>query len=100
MIRALQSDSNTNVIATPSAVTMDNQEAELKVAQEVPFRIRFRHREQPVVEPDLGLDAGGGIHPVDRSLHLARVIGVERAAKLLDVAGGIFDDFVAFDDAG
>ena len=37
MIRALQSDSNTNVIATPSAVTMDNQEAELKVAQEVPF---------------------------------------------------------------
>ena len=37
MIRALRSDANTNVIATPSAMTMDNQEAELKVAQEVPF---------------------------------------------------------------
>jgi general secretion pathway protein D len=37
MIRAIQSDSTTNVIATPSTVTMDNQEAELKVAQEVPF---------------------------------------------------------------
>jgi general secretion pathway protein D len=37
MLRAIQGDSNTNVIATPSAVTMDNQEAELKVAQEVPF---------------------------------------------------------------
>ena len=37
MLRALQGDSNTNLIATPSAVTMDNQEAELKVAQEVPF---------------------------------------------------------------
>jgi general secretion pathway protein D len=37
MIRALQSDSNTNLISTPSAVTMDNQEAQLKVAQEVPF---------------------------------------------------------------
>ncbi|MEO8016663.1 MAG: type II secretion system secretin GspD [Pseudomonadota bacterium] len=37
MIRALQGDSTTNVISTPSAVTMDNQEAELKVAQEVPF---------------------------------------------------------------
>ena len=37
MIRALQGDSNTNLIATPSTVTMDNQEAELKVAQEVPF---------------------------------------------------------------
>jgi general secretion pathway protein D len=37
MIRALRSNANTNVIATPSATTMDNQEAELKVAQEVPF---------------------------------------------------------------
>jgi general secretion pathway protein D len=37
MLRAIQSDSNTNVISLPSAVTMDNQEAELKVAQEVPF---------------------------------------------------------------
>jgi general secretion pathway protein D len=37
MIRALRSDANTNVIATPSTTTMDNQEAELKVTQEVPF---------------------------------------------------------------
>ena len=37
MIRALRANANTNVIATPSATTMDNQEAELKVAQEVPF---------------------------------------------------------------
>lgn len=37
MIRAIQSDSNTNVIAMPMTTTMDNQESELKVAQEVPF---------------------------------------------------------------
>ncbi|MGH8284319.1 MAG: type II secretion system secretin GspD [Steroidobacteraceae bacterium] len=37
MLRAIRGDANTNVLATPSAVTMDNQEAELKVAQEVPF---------------------------------------------------------------
>jgi general secretion pathway protein D len=37
MVRAIREDTDTNVIATPSAVTMDNQEAELKVAQEVPF---------------------------------------------------------------
>src|SRR5215510_1931707 len=37
MLRALQSDSNTNLISKPSAVTMDNQEAQIKVAQEVPF---------------------------------------------------------------
>src|SRR6185295_5148484 len=37
MIRAKQGDSNTNLISTPSTVTMDNQEAQIKVAQEVPF---------------------------------------------------------------
>src|ERR1700728_1974350 len=37
MLRAIRTDTDTNVIATPSMVTMDNQEAELKVAQEVPF---------------------------------------------------------------
>ena len=37
VLRAIQSDAHTNVIATPSAMTMDNQEAQLKVAQEVPF---------------------------------------------------------------
>jgi len=36
-LRAIRGDGHTNVIATPSAVTMDNQEAELKVATEVPF---------------------------------------------------------------
>jgi general secretion pathway protein D len=37
MIRAVRNDADTNVIATPSTMTMDNQEAEIKVAQEVPF---------------------------------------------------------------
>ena len=37
VIRALRGDANTNIIATPSIVTMDNQQAEIKVAQEVPF---------------------------------------------------------------
>jgi general secretion pathway protein D len=37
IVRAIRSDTNNNIIATPSAMTMDNQEAELKVAQEVPF---------------------------------------------------------------
>ena len=37
VLRAIQSNTHTNVIATPSAVTMDDTEAELKDAQEVPF---------------------------------------------------------------
>ncbi|MEZ5500011.1 MAG: type II secretion system secretin GspD [Steroidobacteraceae bacterium] len=37
VLKALRTDTSTNIVATPSAVTMDNQEAELKVAREVPF---------------------------------------------------------------
>lgn len=38
LIRALQGDGNTNVLSTPSILTLDNQEAVIKVAQEVPFK--------------------------------------------------------------
>jgi general secretion pathway protein D len=37
MVRAIRGDSDTNVLATPSTMTLDNQEAEIKVAEEVPF---------------------------------------------------------------
>jgi len=37
MLRALQSDDDSDVIATPSTVTLDHQEATIKIAQEVPF---------------------------------------------------------------
>ncbi|HUO82419.1 MAG TPA: type II secretion system secretin GspD [Gammaproteobacteria bacterium] len=37
LLRALASDGDTNILSTPTIVTMDNEEAEIKVAQEVPF---------------------------------------------------------------
>lgn len=37
VLRAIRNDADTNIIATPSIVTLDNQEAQIKVAQEVPF---------------------------------------------------------------
>ncbi|HEY1892595.1 MAG TPA: type II secretion system secretin GspD [Steroidobacteraceae bacterium] len=37
MLRALQDNSTTNIMATPSAVTLDNQAATLKDVDEVPF---------------------------------------------------------------
>jgi general secretion pathway protein D len=37
LIEALESDGNTNIIGTPVLVTLDNEEAEIKVGQEVPF---------------------------------------------------------------
>lgn len=37
LIRALEGDGSTNILSTPSLVTMDNVEAEIKVGQKVPF---------------------------------------------------------------
>jgi len=37
IVRALQADSRTNILGTPSVLTRDNQEAKMEVAQEVPF---------------------------------------------------------------
>ena len=37
LIRAIGGIGDTNIIATPSIVTLDNEEAEIKIAKEVPF---------------------------------------------------------------
>ncbi|MBF0422498.1 MAG: type II secretion system secretin GspD [Magnetococcales bacterium] len=37
LLRALKNDADTNILSTPSIVTLDNEEAEIVVGQEVPF---------------------------------------------------------------
>ncbi|MDR2877526.1 MAG: type II secretion system secretin GspD [Chromatiales bacterium] len=37
LIRALKSNGSTNILSTPSLVTLDNQEAEITVGEQVPF---------------------------------------------------------------
>ena len=37
VLSALQGDATTNIISTPSIVTLDNEQAEIEVGQEVPF---------------------------------------------------------------
>jgi general secretion pathway protein D len=37
IVNALRGDADTNIVATPHLVTLDNEEAEIKVGQEVPF---------------------------------------------------------------
>ena len=37
MLRAFAADTNTNILSTPSLLTLDNQEAEIVVGQNVPF---------------------------------------------------------------
>lgn len=38
LLQALESNTNTNLLSTPSIMTIDNQEAEIVVGQNVPFR--------------------------------------------------------------
>lgn len=37
LLQAISTDNNSNLLSTPSLITMDNQEAEINVGQEVPF---------------------------------------------------------------
>jgi general secretion pathway protein D len=37
ILNALRGDSNTNIVSTPTLLAMDNEEAEIRVGQEVPF---------------------------------------------------------------
>lgn len=37
IVRALKSDGSTNILSTPTLVTLDNEEAEIVVGQEIPF---------------------------------------------------------------
>ena len=56
LVRAIGGIGNTNIIATPSIVTLDNEEAEIKIAQEVPF-ITGSYTNQGVSGP------GGQVNP-------------------------------------
>jgi general secretion pathway protein D len=56
VIRAIGGIGNTNIIATPSIVTLDNEEAEIKIAQEVPF-VTGQYTSQGVAGP------GGNVNP-------------------------------------
>jgi general secretion pathway protein D len=56
VIRAIGGIGNTNIIATPSIVTLDNEEAEIKIAQEVPF-VTGQYTNQGVAGP------GGQVNP-------------------------------------
>ncbi|TLY64676.1 MAG: hypothetical protein E6K52_01205 [Gammaproteobacteria bacterium] len=69
-LRAIRGDGHTNVIATPSAVTMDNQEAELKVATEVPFVTGQFTNTTGQSLPDHSAP-GSGHHPESDADHLA-----------------------------
>lgn len=54
LVRALAADTGTNILSTPTIVTLDNQEALIEVGQEVPFI------QGEFTTPVTGGDSGGG----------------------------------------
>lgn len=55
LLEALESDGTSNIIGTPVLVTLDNEEAEIKVGQEVPFVTGSY--------TDTGSSGGGAVNP-------------------------------------
>src|SRR5690606_4503705 len=73
----------------------------------VAFVVRVGHREQAVVEPDLGFDRARGADPVDGALDLAvgafhagPRLRVEGCVQLDDVSRPVPDHLVTAHDAG
>lgn len=57
LLRALASDGDTNILATPQLTTLDNEEAKLSVGQEVPFLTGS------FSNTGAGSSAGGAVNP-------------------------------------
>ncbi|MEO1036498.1 MAG: type II secretion system secretin GspD [Pseudomonadota bacterium] len=68
IISALAGDGNTNIISTPTIVTMDNEEARIEVGQEVPF----------ITGSFSNTGAGGDVNPF-------QTINRERVGTLLEI---------------
>jgi len=57
ILRALASEGDTNIVSMPSVITLDNEEAQIKVAQEVPFLTGSYSN------TGAGGGTGGGVNP-------------------------------------
>ena len=80
VLRALRGDANTNIIATPSIVTMDNQEAQIKVAQEVPF-VTGQYT-------NTGNNGGGNVNPF-QTIQRQEVGTILKITPQIDMGGSV-----------
>ena len=65
LVTALRGDGTSNILSTPSILTLDNQEAEIKVAQEVPF-LTGQYTTNSVANPNLGSGIGNPFQTIER----------------------------------
>ncbi|MEE9447085.1 MAG: type II secretion system secretin GspD [Arenicellales bacterium] len=62
VLNALRGDSNSNIISTPSMLTLDNEEAEIVVGQEVPF-VTGRFTSSSTASTDGTTNTSGTVNP-------------------------------------
>ena len=112
LVQALRSDGSSNIISTPSLITMNNEEAEVKVTQEIPLITgsysnttaeRQRHH-QPVHDHSA---RGSGHDSEGHAAHQRRQLGAaqDRAGRFLagreaDGFGGYFHQQALHQDHG
>lgn len=74
LVRALAGDASNNVLSTPSLLTLDNQEAEIVVAQNVPF-----------ITGQFTSGTGGGISPITGTVTPFQTVQREDVGLILKV---------------
>jgi len=64
ILHALRTDSESNILSTPNLLTLDNEEAEIRVAQEVPFITGQFTTNVTTATPATGAPGGGAAGPI------------------------------------
>ncbi len=82
ILYALQQDSNTNILSTPSIVTMDNETAEIVVADKIPFRTNDVSSTASATTTGLVLRTSYDYKPVGLTLKITPMITQGEAVKL------------------
>ncbi len=64
ILHALRTDSESNILSTPNLLTLDNEEAEIRVAQEVPFITGQFTTNVTTATPRPAAPGGGAVGPI------------------------------------
>jgi general secretion pathway protein D len=91
ILNAIAGTANTNIISTPTIVTLDNQEAEIKVATEVPFVTGQYSTAATSITPGAGPGAGVGVG-AGASVTPFQTIQREEVGTILKITPQITDD--------
>ncbi len=81
LLRALRGDGHTNIISTPSIITLDNEEAKIEVAQEVPF-LTGQYA-------NTGAQGGGGVVNPFQTIQRQKVGTILKITPQINEAGGV-----------